>query len=89
MPRAMSVIDAIAGFVESKNTRGSGARYARKFKAAINKLAIPNVHYSLCNHPVLAAYQYSCSNFNDWVIAFRKNGGGLIVYEIFHSSILF
>ena len=67
----MRVIDAIADFVESKNTKGSGARYALRFKTAIQQLALPDVQYPLCNHPVLAAYKYSCSHFNDWVIAFR------------------
>jgi hypothetical protein len=59
----MQVIDAITDFVESKNTKGSGARYALKFKTAIEKLALPDVKYSLCNHPILAAYKYSCSHF--------------------------
>ncbi|MFA6249182.1 MAG: type II toxin-antitoxin system RelE/ParE family toxin [Mucilaginibacter sp.] len=87
-PKALEVIDAIAAFVESKNTKGSGARYALKFKAAIIKLAIPNTQYSICDHPVLAAYKYSCSHFNDWVIAFRINNNELIVYEIIHGSLL-
>jgi hypothetical protein len=89
LPKAMRVIDAIANFVESKNTKGSGARYALKFKSAIEKLALPNVQYALCNHPVLAAYKYSCGHFNDWVIAFRIEGDRLIVYEIIHGSLLF
>jgi hypothetical protein len=88
-PQALNVIDAIADFVESKNTKGSGARYALKFKLAIEKLALPNVQYSFCNHPVLAAYRYSCSHFNDWVIAFKISGNELVVYEIIHGSLLF
>jgi len=89
LPKAMRVIDAIADFVESNNTKGSGARYALKFKAAIEKIALPNVQYSLCSHPVLAAYKYSCRHFNDWVIAFRIENEMLIVYEIMHGSLLF
>ena len=85
----MQVIDAVADFVESKNTKGSGARYALKFKAAIEKLALPNVKYSLCNHAILGAYKYSCSHFNDWVIVFRIENEELIVYEIIHGSLLF
>jgi hypothetical protein len=85
----MRVVDAIADFVESKNTKGSGARYALRFKTAIQQLALPDVQYSLCNHPVLAAYKYSCSHFNDWVIAFRIENNVLIVYEIIHGSLLF
>jgi hypothetical protein len=88
-PKALNVIDAIADFVESKNTEGSGGRYALKFKLAIEKLALPNVEYSLCTHRILAAYKYSCSHFNDWVIAFKVKGNELVVYEIIHGSLLF
>ncbi|MEO6850136.1 MAG: type II toxin-antitoxin system RelE/ParE family toxin [Mucilaginibacter sp.] len=85
----MRVIHGIADFVESKNTLGSGSRFALKFKMAIEKLALPDVQYPLCNHPVLAIYKYSCSHFNDWVIAFRIENNELIVYEIMHGSILY
>lgn len=88
-PKALRVIEAIADFVESKNTKGSGARYALKFKSAIEKLAVPNIQYAPCNHPVLAAYKYLCSHFNDWVIVFRINNDELVVYEIIHGSLLF
>ncbi|MCC8408737.1 type II toxin-antitoxin system RelE/ParE family toxin [Mucilaginibacter sp. UR6-1] len=86
--RALSTIDSIARFVESQNTKGSGARYALKFKEAIKKLAIPNVQYTLCNHKVFLESDYSCSHFNDWVIAFRIDGNKLVVYEIVHGSLL-
>jgi hypothetical protein len=89
MPKALRVIDAIADFVESKNTKGSGGRYALKFKAAIKKLAVPGIQYPLCNHYVLASYKYSCTHYNDWVIAFKIKDGNLIVYEIIHGSLLF
>ncbi len=88
-PKALRVIDAVADFVESKNTSGSGARFALKFKLAIESLALPNVDYALCNHHVLASLKYSCSHFNDWVIAFRITDTELVVYEIIHSSLLF
>ncbi len=70
MPKALRVIDAISDFVESKNTHGSGARFALKFKSAIRKLAVSDVQYSICNHHILAALKYSCGHFNDWVIVF-------------------
>lgn len=88
-PKALKVIDAIADFVESKNTPGSGSRYALKFKTAIKRLAVPGVQHSICNHHVLAAFKYSCSHFNDWVIAFKIIDGELTVYEIIHGSFLF
>ncbi|WP_354428660.1 MULTISPECIES: type II toxin-antitoxin system RelE/ParE family toxin [unclassified Mucilaginibacter] len=88
LPKAARVLYAIADFVESKNTPGSGARFAVKFKASIDRLAIPNVQYTICSHPKLAALSYSCTNFNDWVIAFKIVNGELIVYEIIHGSLL-
>lgn len=78
----------IANFVESKNTPGSGKRYALKFKKAVEKLAQPNVQYALCNHPLLNALKYSCSHYNDWVIAFKIEKGTFVVYQIIHSSVL-
>ena len=75
MPQALSVIDNIADFVESKNTLGSGDRYALRFKIAIQRLAKPNVEHSPCNHRILADFKYSCSHFNDWVIVFKIADG--------------
>jgi plasmid stabilization system protein ParE len=88
-PQAAKVIVGIADFVESKNTPGSGTRYVRKFMTAIKRLAIPNVQYTICNHPILAAYRYSCTHFNDWTIAFRIiDNKELVVYEVIHGSLL-
>jgi hypothetical protein len=88
-PKALNVIDEIADFVESKNTEGSGARFALKFKSAIQILAAPNVQYALCNNKILAALGYSCSHFNDWIVAFKIINDEVIVYEIIHGSLLF
>jgi hypothetical protein len=88
-PKALNVIDSIADFVESKNTKGSGNRFALKFKSAIERLAMPNVQYALCAHHILAMFGYSCSHFNDWVIVFKINNDELIVFEIIHGSLLF
>lgn len=88
-PEASNVIDAIADFVETQNTPGSGKRFALKFINAIERLAISNVQYGLCAHHVLALLHYSCSYFNDWVIVFRINNDELIVHEIIHGSLLF
>jgi len=89
LPKALQVIEDVADFVESKNTPGSGDRFAYKFKAAIEKLALPNVQYTRCNHPILAAFGLMCSHFNDWVIAFKIREDELIVQEIIHGSLLF
>lgn len=85
---ALAVIEAIADFVESKNTPGSGKRYFKKFKEAIKKLAQANTQYALCLDPRLAAFNYSCGHFNDWVIVFRIENGALIVYQVIHGATL-
>jgi mRNA-degrading endonuclease YafQ of YafQ-DinJ toxin-antitoxin module len=46
-----------------------------------------NMHY--VTHYLLAAYKYSCSYYNDWVIAFKIKENELIIYEIINSSLLF
>lgn len=86
--RALDAIDAVSKFVESKNTKGSGARYAMRLKAAIKSLAIPNVQYSICHHHKFAAQGYSCSQFNDWVIVFKIDNNKLVIFEIVHGSLL-
>lgn len=86
--QALAVLAAIANFVESKNTKGSGGRFAMKFKGAIKELAIPNIQYSKCNYQKFAELNYSCSHYNDWVIAFSIENNVLKVHEIIHGSFL-
>ena len=85
---ALAVIDLVAKFVELKNTPGSGNRYAMRFKKAIKKLAVKNVQYPICHYSKFASLNYSCSHFNDWVIAFKIKDSVLTVHEIIHGSIL-
>ncbi|RYY33032.1 MAG: hypothetical protein EOP46_17460 [Sphingobacteriaceae bacterium] len=87
-PKALKVINAAGSFVESKNTPGGGARFILKFIAAIEKVALPDVEYALCNHHLLASKAYSCTHFNKWVIAFKIGKSALTVYEIIPASIL-
>ena len=79
---------AIASFVESENTAGSGKRFVLKFSKAIEEFALKNVKYALCNHEVLAALKYSCMVFNKWVIAFTIEKNTMVVHKIIHGSIL-
>ena len=86
LPKALEVIEAVADFVEEKNTQGSGKRFFENFLSAIEKLAIPNVEYAICHHHTLAFHKYSCSHFNDWVIAFKIDSNALTVYEIVYGA---
>ena len=86
--KATNRLYAIAAFVESKNTQGSGARYAEKFRKAVERMAQPDVQYALCNHPSLALLKFNCGHYNDWVIAFKIRKDTLVVYQIIRGSLL-
>ena len=88
-PRALSVLNNIAAFVESKNTTGSGERFVLKFIKEIERIAKPNLQYALCNNAVLARLQYSCRYLNDWVIVFKVKNNVFRVYDIIPGSTLF
>ncbi len=88
MPKALWVIDDIADFVESKNTPGSGDRFASKFLTTIESWAVHNTQYAFCDHLFFAMFGYSCRRFNDWIIAFKIENEILTVYEIIHGSLL-
>lgn len=87
-PAAAKALYAIADFVESKNTPGSGKRYALKFRKAVEQFAQPNVKYTLCNDKLLALLGYSCRNYNDWIIAFKIENNRFVIYEIILGSTL-
>lgn len=89
MAKAMDVIDEIADFAESKNTPGSGNRFAVKFLNTIGSWAVSNTQYALCDHEVFAAFGYSCRRINDWVVAFKIENNVLTVYEIILGSLLY
>lgn len=86
-PNARNSIALIVAFVESKNTIGSGHRFALKLESAVNKYAKENVEYSLCNNKILASLGYLCINFN-WVLAFKIKHNKFIVYRIVWGGIL-
>ncbi len=67
---ALKAIDKVAAFVESKNTVGSGSRWAEKIVMKIESLASSKAKFAVCKHASLAKYQYRCYAYNDWVIAF-------------------
>lgn len=87
-PEAVIALRAIAKFVESQNTPGSGKRYALKFRKAIELFAQPKLKYALCHDSTLALMGYSCRNYNKWVIAFKIEKSKFVVYEILLGSLL-
>lgn len=79
---------ALANFIESKNTKGSGKRFVKKFSAFIEKYAKENVSYSLCSNTILASFKYSCVFFNKWTIAFTIEKNSMVIQKIIHGTVL-
>jgi len=48
-PFAEATLREIAIFIQSRNTRGAGQRWLRRFQKFIKRFAITNVQYPLCN----------------------------------------
>ncbi|MEO8088230.1 MAG: hypothetical protein ABI763_15525 [Bacteroidota bacterium] len=84
--RALNAILKTALFVETLNTPGSGARWAEKLKSVITSLAKSKAKFSLCKHPSLAKFKYSCYVFKDWMIAFRIHEKEFEVCRFIHGS---
>ena len=87
-PRAQRAIGHIVSFIESKNTMGSGKRFALKFESTINKYALDNVEYAKCNDGILADLGYSCITIHKWVAAFKIKQNKFIVYRIIWGGLL-
>ncbi len=86
--KAKQAIDVIADFVESKNTPGSGNKFALKFEQAIKQFAIDNTTYAKCNHNLLRVLGYSCITISKWVVAFKIKDNKFIIYRIILGSLL-
>ena len=86
--KAKQAIDVIADFVESKNTNGSGNKFAIKFEQAIKQFAIDNATYAKCNHNLLRVLGYSCITISKWVVAFKIKDNKFIIYRIIWGSFL-
>jgi hypothetical protein len=85
---ALKAIDKVAAFVESKNTAGSGNRWAEKIVLKIESLATSKAKFAVCKHPSLAKYHYRCYTYNDWVIAFLITDKKFEVCRIVWGSLL-
>jgi len=86
--RAIQAIDVIVDFVESKNTLGSGNRFALKFEESIKEYAINNTAYAKCKHLALQKLGYSCISISKWVVAFKIKNNQFIVYRIIWGALL-
>jgi len=68
---AAATINELVKFIDSKNTPGSGKRFALKFlNKIVDSLKNHEVH-SLCKFPEFAEKGWKCFLINDWVVAFE------------------
>lgn len=85
-PEARIVLDEIGDFIDSINLEGSGVYWTEKFISHLYSYALPNVNYALCRNEELAAYGFSCLNYNDWIIAFTLKDELFTVHKIVRGS---
>ena len=87
-PKALEALHAIALFVESNNTPGSGERYLEKFLASVKLHAVEGLSPALCKNSLLASKGYSCLFVEKWVVSYKLSGSTLMVYRIIWGPIL-
>ncbi len=85
-PRAERVIQAVANFIEEKNTPGSSDKWVNQLAEYILSYAYTNTSYPLCQNKHLAERKYSCITFKKkWVIVFRQTKTKFEVYQIIYG----
>ena len=77
---------AVANWVESKNTKGSGLRWLNKFYVYIEKNAKAVHALPLCKYKVFKAKKLICLTYNDWVIACKVEDNNVAVHAVIHRS---
>ena len=85
---AAATIIEIANFVEAKNTKGSGKRFAVKFMKSISaQLKTFNKHL-LCKYPEFAKLKWKCFAYKNWIIAYQTEAEFIEIKVIIHGSLL-
>lgn len=84
--RAWNAISRTAAWVESKNTAGSGQRWADRIYNEIETNAFSKTLFAICNNASLARFGYRCFHVNDWVVAHKVVRNTFIVYRFIHGS---
>ena len=85
---AKHVLTELEIFVESKNTKGAGKRFKKRFIEKI-KSHLQNPVHQDCKHESLKAKMLKCFFINDWVIAYKTEAEQIVIYVIIHGSLLY
>ena len=82
------IID-VAEFIDDINTPGAGERWINKTIEFVEEYAKLNyVHWPLCRNRYLAAMEYSCLIYKNWVVAFKIERGKFMVYDFIYGTLL-
>ena len=83
---AMQTLERIAGWVESKNTEGSGSRFLTKFYDFIASQANSISSLPLCKFPDFNKRNLICLFYNDWVIVCKSEKDKITIHLIIHGT---
>lgn len=83
---AYSSLVRVVNFIESKNTKGSGLRWASRFESFLLSSLIKPSEIKLCNNKTFRQLNLRCIYFNDWVVAFSCIENLVLIELILHKS---
>ncbi len=85
-PRAEKAIQAVALFIESKNTPGSGAKWVNQILDFLLLRSAIVSSYPLCRNIHLSQRNFSCIIFNKkWVIVFKQTKRTFDVHQVIYG----
>ncbi|MEY2829990.1 MAG: hypothetical protein RIQ33_1848 [Bacteroidota bacterium] len=84
---AKQVLYELELFVESKNTKGAGKRFKKRFVENVKSHLQNPIHLD-CKNEALKAKKLKCFFINHWVIAYKIESNQIVIYVIIHGSLL-
>lgn len=85
--KAFASLVKLINFIEGRNTRGAGIRWAEKYNAFIKEKFERVDSIKLCNNKSFYIRQLRCIYYNDWVIAFSvESKNTIIIRSLLHKS---
>jgi len=85
---ALLVLEEIGSFVEQRNTPGSGKRFKVAFLKKIKSELRLFSNHQHCKYPKFNDLNLRCFFIKDWIIAYRKEQGKIIIYIIILGKLL-
>lgn len=76
----------LVNFIESKNTKGAGSRWLKKYEIFIKEKFMYHNHISFCKNITFQKLNLKCINYNDWIIAFSTSENTILIEALLHKS---